>query len=652
MRTWNRGRAFAMAAVAALLVACGGESEQPVEQSSRDIAAEADAYYAANPEFFSFLTPADLPADLVWQNGSGLPDIGSPEARKGGTQYEYTSDFPATLRVVGPDANGEFRRFILDYTAVSLAHIHPEQFELYPGIATEWAVAADNRTVFARINPAATFTDGQPITADDFLFSFFFHRSEYIVAPWYNNFYSTRFTNVARYDDYTISITMAEAKPDAAFSALSLTPVPRHFYAELGDDFVERYQWRFAPHAGAYEIRPENITMGTNLVMTRVQDWWAKDLKFWRYRFNPDRINFTVIRDTAKVFEAFKRGDIDNFKIRTAEYWYENLPDSDPDVASGYIHKFQYYNDGPRSNWGLWINTARAPLDNLDVRLGIQYAANFDLVLERYFRGDFARLEHGQMGYGDFSNDTVKARRFDIARAEEHFARAGYTRRGPDGILINERGERLAVTLSTHYERYRDVFTILKEEAAKAGLDFRLEMLDTAAGSRKVSEKQHEIYFIGYNIALEMYPRYWDWYHSDNAYDDAFLDDGSVNPERKIKVQTNNLMSFAIPEMDALITRYDLSDDRQEMVELARQMTGIANDHAAFVPAFVEPFYRHASWRWVRWPEGFNLRYSGEAEDFFIHWIDQEMKQETQAARRAGRSFEPQVEVFDQYRTQ
>jgi len=256
------------------------------------------------------------------------------------------------------------------------------------------------------------------------------------------------------------------------------------------------------------------------------------------------------------------------------------------------------------------------------------------------------------MGYGEFSNDRVKARRFDIAKAEEHFARAGYTRRGPDGILVNERGEKLAVTLSTHYERYRDVFTILKEEAAKAGLEFRLEMLDTAAGSRKASEKQHEIYFIGYNITLEMYPRYWDWYHSDNAYDDAFLDDGSINPNRKIKVQTNNLQSFALAEMDALIERYDASDDRAEMVELAQQMTQLAHDHASFVPAFVEPFYRHASWRWVRWPEGFNLRYSGEAEDFFVHWIDTEMKQEVQAARRAGRRFEPRVEVFDQYRNQ
>ena len=31
-------------------------------------------------QFFQWKTPADLPADLVWEDGSDLPDIGSPNA--------------------------------------------------------------------------------------------------------------------------------------------------------------------------------------------------------------------------------------------------------------------------------------------------------------------------------------------------------------------------------------------------------------------------------------------------------------------------------------------------------------------------------------------------------------------------------------------
>ncbi len=635
------------------LVACGSDSgqEEDAATSGVDVHALAMAFYAEHPERYSFKTPADIPAGLQWRNGAELDDIGSPNARKGGTQYEYMPDFPATLRINGPDSNGEFRRWF-DYTTMTLAHRHPNAFSFHPAIATEWAVDMPSKTVYARLNPAARFTDGEPVTVDDFFFTFFYFLSDYVNDPWSANWYGTQYANITKYDDHTLSITMVEAKPDMDALALGFPPVPEHFYRDWGPDLTEVYQWRFVPNAGPYEIRPENVRMGTNIVMTHVENWWAQDLKFFRNRFNMDRISFSVIRDTANQFEAFRRGDIDQFKIRTAEYWYEHLPDSDPDVQAGYIEKATFYNGGPRAPWGLWINTARPHLDSRDVRLGIQYASNWALVLSNYFRGDFTRLDSAQVGYGEYSNPEVRARPFDIALAREHFAKAGFDRSGPDGILMNAAGERLSFTLSTHYERYRDIFPILKEEAIKAGLDLRLEMMDVAAGSRKVHEKQHDIYFIALNYGVELYPRYWDSYHSDNAYDDAFLEDGSVNPDRKIKPQTNNMESVAIYELDQLIDQYTASSDKDEMVQLAHQMTQMHHDHASFVPGFVEPFYWHGSWRWVRWPEDFNVKYSSYAEDAFVHWIDEDMKEQTLAARRSGQRFPPQINVYDQYKEQ
>ena len=85
-----------------------------------------------------------------------------------------------------------------------------------------------------------------------------------------------------------------------------------------------------------------------------------------------DKIHLAVIRDTSKHFEAFKRGDIDQFSLSLAEYWYEKLPDTDPDVAAGYIQKTMFYNEHPRPTFGIWINTSKALLDSVDVRTGIQ----------------------------------------------------------------------------------------------------------------------------------------------------------------------------------------------------------------------------------------------------------------------------------------
>ena len=46
--------------------------------------------------------------------------------------------------------------------------------------------------------------------------------------------------------------------------------------------------------------------------------------------------------------------------IREAEYWYDKLPDSDPLVANGYIGKYTAYNDTARGSWALWINEVAA----------------------------------------------------------------------------------------------------------------------------------------------------------------------------------------------------------------------------------------------------------------------------------------------------
>lgn len=635
-----------------LLSACG----EPEQGDSADLAslidntAEVEADYAADPGFYRFKSLADLPEGLVWENGAGLPEVGSPEARKGGTQYGALDDFPRTLRLMGPDSNGSFRPFILDDVVLNMAHLHPDTLDHFPGLATEWALEPETGTVYIRLDPEARWSDGVPVTADDYFFMFWLYRSPYIRAPWYNNWYSSMYTNITRYDDYTISITAATAKPDFADRVLGLSPQPQHFYKEVGEDFTERYQWRFTPTTGAYVVREEDIKKGRSIALTRLDNWWARDKKHFRYRYNPDRIQLNVIRDAAKTFEAFKRGDIDQFGLNLAEYWYEKLPDSDPAVQAGYIAKSVFYNQYPRSPMGLWINTAQPLLDDLNVRLGIQHASNWQLVIDNYFRGDAERQSTASEGFIDFSHPTLQAREFDIEKAQAYFAAAGFSERGADGILVNDAGQRLAFTLSTGYQVLADVLTILKQEAAKAGLEFRVEVLDGTSGWKQVQEKKHDISLTGFGGFLEMYPRYWEHYHSDNAYDDAFLEDGSVNPERQIKTQTNNLETFAVFEMDQLIEQYRASGDYDTMVELSHQMQELHHEHASFVPGYFQPSFRIGHWRWVRYPDYFTHKHAPSAGELWVHWIDTDIKREIQEARKSGKTFPPELRVYDQWR--
>ena len=638
--------------IISILASCSDETgKAPIAEQKFDNTAEVQAYYAANSEFFSFKTNSDIPDDLIWEDGSELAEFGSPNAIKGGTQYSSLQDFPRTLRHIGPDSNGSFRRWILDDVAMAVAHTHPNHNDkYYPGLATEWAVSPQRKTTYIRLDPSARWSDGKKVTADDYLFSFFFFRSSYIVAPWYNNWYSTMYTNITKYDDYTISISIPNVKPDMHARTLSLSPTPQHFYQELGDDFVERYQWRFVPTTGAYQIKQSDIKKGRSITLSRVENWWAQDNKFWRYRFNADKIRFNIIRDSAKVFESFLRADIDQFGLNLAEYWYDKLADDHDSVSNGYIHKTTFYNQHPRPTYGLWINSSKPLLDQQNIRIGINHAANWGLVIDKYFRGDYQRLRSTADGYGEFSHPTLSPRSFDIDLALKHFSLAGFTTRGDDGILINSNQQKLAFTLTTGYEALKDVLTILKEEAAKAGLELRIEVLDGTAAWKKAQEKKHDILFSAFGVGLEMYPRYWETYHSVNAYDQAFLADGSINPDRKVKTQSNNLELVAVADIDAKIDQYRASSNKQEMIELAHKLDEALFDYASFSPGFKQSYFRIGYWRWIKYPDGFSQKHSSTASQYFTHWIDQKLKKETLDARQSGQKFTPQVLVFDQYR--
>ncbi len=387
------------ATVATLLVGCAPKSDSTSSAETPDVTAEMQAFYESNPDFFLFATPADLPANLEWRTGENVPSFASPDAKRGGTLRSFIDDFPRTLRIIGPDSNGSFRTYIHDDNSLSLLGKHPDTADYYPALAESWALDPETPTMYFRLNPAARWSDGTPVTADDYIFTFFFFRTTHINAPWYNNFYSENYTRIAKYDDHTIAITAKEAKPDLVDRLGGLGPVPRHFYRELGSDFTQRYQWRLAPTTGPYTVRDEDIRKGSSITLSRVPDWWASDLKHFKGRYNFDRIHLDVIRDPDKAFESFKRGDLDVFGLTLAKFWYDKLPDSDPLVRNGFIHKTVFYNEVPRPTYGLYLNSARPLLDNRDVRVGINHATNWQLVIDQYFRGDYTRMQTTADGY-------------------------------------------------------------------------------------------------------------------------------------------------------------------------------------------------------------------------------------------------------------
>ncbi len=626
--------ALAVIASGVVLCGCGGPAELPPYDNTEEVR----AYYEANPDFFTFATPADIPADLVWETGMDEAEIGDDQAKKGGVMNLAVGAFPPTFRTFGPDSNHSFRGQFFDNIEMSLVGLHPETMEIIPAIAREWAVAPDSQTVYFRIDPEATYSDGTPILADDFLMTFYLYQSDYARAPFHKQYYTTQYRNITRYDDRTISITLATPKPKTPYFA-SVLPNPVGFFREFGPDYPQRYQWRIKPTTGAYVIDEELTSKGRSITLRRVEDWWARDRKYYRNRYNPDLIRYRLVRSSEKEFELFRNGEIDFYPLNDPRFWYEKT--EIPAVYDGYIKKAIFYNDYPRVPRGLYINCSQPLLDNVDIRVGMQYASNVEKLIDFDFRGDYKRNNIFSEGYGEFSEPNLRARPFDPVKAREQFAKAGFVKRGGDGILRREDGTRLSITISTQQDPLANrILLRLKEEAAKAGLEYQIESLDGTAFFQKVMDKSYEVCLWGWG-ATPPYPDYFQHFHSSNAYDE-----GSTKP----KPNTNNITQSVDPRFDRLSMAIRDATSEEAIRENAWAIEQVIHELAPWVPLYHRNYYRFGYWRWLKFPEGsFNVRVSSEPDEAHVHWIDMETKDETLEAKREGRTFPETLEIIDQH---
>ena len=562
-----------------------------------------------------------LPEDIEWQTNDRDPVFASPAAVKGGTYHAALTSFPLTFRVVGPDSNSSFRGAILG-NQLGLIGIHPNTENIIPELATHWAYAADKKTMYFRLDPAARWSDGHPVTSDDFVYTLEFMRSKHIIAPWYNDYYTQEIDRVIVYDDRTFAIVGTKAQPDLHLK-ITIGPTPRHFYCRLDENFVRDYNWRIAPNTGPYQM--SRFKKGRYVVFERKKDWWARERRYFKNRYNVDRVRFTVVRDVNLQWEYFLKAKLDSFGLTMPQFWH--IKSNTPVVAKGYVEKIWFFNDTPQSAQGLWLNQDREIFKDLRLREAFAHAMNIEKVIATVLRNDYFRLESAYVGYGRYSNEGIKARRFDLARVDRLMQAAGW-QRGPDGIWRQD-GQRFSVEVAYSREEHTPRLVVLKEEARKAGIELRLQRLDSAAQYKKVMEKRHDVGWLGWSTGMR--PHFWEFWHSANAH----------------RPQTNNITNTDDPELDRLIDRYRASLDETERIELAREIQARVHAIGAFVPTFMVPYFREAYWRWWRFPEPPATRLSDSLFDPFgsasggLFWLDPARYAETRQAMRQGVTFEP-----------
>lgn len=573
--------------------------------------------------------PQRLPEDLHWQTNNEDPIFASPEAKRGGRFRSFVTTFPLTLRLVGPDSNGSFAGF-MRANNFSLVGIHPNTLKPIPELASHWAFGDDGHSLFFRLDPDARWSDGRPVTADDYVFALEFMRSKYILAPWYNNHYSKVLVDIVKYDRHTIGILGSVAKPrEEMLFEYSISPVPKHFH-QLDEHWVRDYNWKIAPNTGPYII--DTIRKGKYIEFRRKAQWWGDDKRYFKHRFNPDFVRIKLIRDVNIAYQYFRKGELDSFPLLMPRLWHKKAQGRI--YEKGYAGKIKFYNDLPRPISGLFLNEDSPLLSDIRVRYAIAHALNIDKVIDTVLRGDYERLQTPHEGYGDYTNTTIRARSFDIGKASALLNEAGWQQRGPDGIRVKD-GQRLSVRVTYYNSGHNDRLVVLAQEARKAGIELALQLLDPSAAFKQILENKHQAAWMGWSGG-GLSPRYWQFYHSDNAH----------------KPQTNNVTNTDNPMIDAKIAAYRAATDKASRVKLAHELEQLVFEQGSVIPTFKVPYTREAFWRWLKLPPFYGTRTSDSLFDPMgssggLFWIDEATRRQVEQAKSRGQALPP-LHITDQ----
>ena len=594
--------------------------------------------------------PVTLPAGIVWETNIDDPPIGSPDAIRGGTLNMAIGDYPLTFRLMGPNANlGSFvgwnRAFTFNLTLVAR---HPATDRYIPLLATHWSVQDDQRTIYFRLDPDARFSDGTPVTADDYVFTWTMLQSEHIVDPFYNIYAEEYYESVDKIDDYTLRIvgTRESWRPLSDYG--EIWPTPSHSIV-LDEDWVERTNNEYQIAVGPYVVT--EVSRGESVTLEREDEWWGDDKRYLQGRFNFDRIHLRVIPPEREL-DYLRRGEIDLITERSTRNWNEEY--TFEAVRNGWIRRARSFIDTPSGLYGLFLNLEAPIFQDKDVRKAMQHLFNFERLNRNLMYGELVRQVSFFEG-SEYANPNLEPYPFDPVAATEHLGRAGFhrpenlqsvkvvgrvwnairgllfTRSDTEDILVNSTGQRAEFTLLYASPILTPHLTVLQQEYRRAGVDMQLQMLEGGTMLERILERKYEMASAAGGTGFYPAPR--QYLHSEN----------------KEATNNNNLWGFGTAEVDSLLGVYETDLDFDHRLAAMHRIDEIVQDEAFYIPFWTAPFVRLVHWDYLRFPDSYLPPRTYDLEEYLVFWFDPARRERLEQAMARGEALPVDEEIDKDY---
>ncbi|WP_442940571.1 ABC transporter substrate-binding protein [Nostoc sp.] len=341
--------------------------------------------------------------------------------------------------------------------------------KLEPALAESWSISADQKRIIFTLKTGLKWSDGEPLTADDVVFTY---RDIYLnkkIPTLYRDFLrignTETFPSVQKLDDLRVEFTFVEPFAPFLRYAEKLAILPDHALraSVLSNDangnpqFLSMWGTNTDPQKiicnGPYQI--ESYTPAERVILRRNPYYWRKDQRHPQPYIQ--RIVWQIISSTENQLVRFRSGELDTLNVTPAVFGLLKKEEK--------RGKFIIYNGGPTAGFSLMgfnlnraINSKGKPFidpiksrwfNNLVFRQAVAYAIDRNRIKTNIYRG-LGEIQHSpiavQSPYYLSPAAGLKVYDYNPQRARQMLLEAGF-RYNSQKELLDQDGNRVQFNL-------------------------------------------------------------------------------------------------------------------------------------------------------------------------------------------------------------
>jgi peptide/nickel transport system substrate-binding protein len=571
------------------------------------------------------VAPAHAGYAIAMQGEPALPEgfhqlrYANPSAPKGGRLVEgalgtFDSLNPFIVKgLVMTDAIRapfSYPNMITGYVVESLmVRGYDEPFTLYGLVARSVETNPERSYVIFTLDPAARFSDGQPVTPADIVFSWQLLRDH---GRPNHRFYYGKVVKAEIVGGDSVRFDLGGSNDRELPLILGLMPVlPKHAI-----DVAKFEETSFKAPIGSGPYVVSGVDPGRSLTLKRNPDYWGRDLAVNRGFWNFDEIRVDFYRDANALHAAFSKGLIDLRTETSPSRWLSSY--DFPAARDGRVIKEAFASVLPKPSFFFVFNTRRPLFADVRVREALALLFDFEWVNHNLFsdlyrrtgsyfpdselsaRGraadagerallapfpDAVRADVLEGTWSPPTSDGSGRDRAQLARALALLAAVGYELRGAE-LVQRSTGRPFAFEIMVANHDEERLALVYASSLKRAGIAARVRMVDAV---------QYEARRIDFDF--DMIQNRWDQSLSPGNEQAFYWSSAAAE-----QPGSRNYMGVKSPAVDAMISAVIEAQSRTEVVTAVRALDRVLISGFFTVPLFHLPEQWVAHWSGIRHP--------------------------------------------------